>query len=348
MPNFNASQLRDISSRILQGAGVTADDAGLIAEELVGANLVGHDSHGVMRIVQYLRQINEGVLKVAGEFRVLKEGGSFLSIDGGFNFGQVVARRALDRVITKARETGTATVLIRDCCHVGRLGSYTQRAARNGFAAMMIVNTPGPGGVAPFGGKQRRLGTSPISIAAPGRDGELVLDMTTSATAEGKVRVAYQKGETIPEGWIIDADGNPSTNPADLYATPPGSVLPLGGPLGFKGSGLSMMIDVVAGIISGSGIARTDLPPGTNGVWLYLLDIQQFLPEAEYATLISRYTDHLKSCETLPGFNEIILPGEIEQTRQREREEQGIDIPEETWRQLKEAAARMNVSLADF
>src|SRR5690606_37057489 len=159
----------------------------------------------------------------------------FAVVDGHFNFGQVTTTQALRLAMEKARKAGTATVLIRNCNHIGRLGSYSQKAAEQNFASMMAVNAPGPGGVVPFGGIDRRLGTNPITMSAPGPNGPLVLDMTTSASAEGKLRVAFQKGEHVPEGWIIDCEGRPSTDPAVFYADPPGALLPLGGPLGFKG-----------------------------------------------------------------------------------------------------------------
>lgn len=177
--------------------------------------------------------------------------------------------------------------MLRGGNHVGRVGSYTDKSARQG--------------VAPFGGIDRKLGTSPISIASPWDDGALVLDMTSSATAKGKVRIAFQKGEPVPEGWLIDADGNPTTDPGSYYADPPGAILPLGGPLGHKGYGLGVMIDVFAGVLSGSGVCRTDLPRGSNGVWLYLVDVEQLLPRDEYDGWIARYAAHVKSSRRLQG-----------------------------------------------
>jgi uncharacterized oxidoreductase len=245
----------------------------------------------------------------------------------------------------KARREGIASVMVRNCNHVGRLGSYTRRAALDGFAALMSVNSPGPGGVAPFAGLERTLGTTPISLAAPPQGAALVLDMTTSATAEGKLRVAYQKGEPVPEGLVIDGDGHPSTNPAAYYEAM-GAILPLGGALlGHKGYGLSVMVDVFCGILSGSGVAREDLPRGANGVWLLLLDIERLLPRSEYDAWMEKYVAHLKGCRLAPGFREILLPGEIEDRRGGERSRTGVSIPEETWRQLSALAEQLGVPL---
>ncbi len=351
MPTFNADQLHSISTRILQGAGVAAEDADVIAAELVDANLVGHDSHGVIRLMQYVDYVQRGFIKPAGEFEVLHEGPSFAQIDGHFQFGQVIANKALKLGLEKARAQATATVVIRNCNHVGRLGSYTQQAALAGFGCMMCVNSPGPGGVAPFGGIDRRVGTNPISIAAPRGQRPLVLDMTSSATAEGKVRVALQKGEPIPEGWIIDHQGRPSTNPADLYGnadgTNEGAILPLGGALGFKGFGLSVMIDFLAGMLSGSGVCRTDLPRGANGVWMYLVDVEKFLPLDKYDALLEQYVAYVKSSRRQPGVDEILLPGEIELRRREQRVRDGVPVAEETWRQIRKLAADLRVTIDD-
>jgi uncharacterized oxidoreductase len=347
MPNLNSEQLHTLASRILQAAGVNAADADVVATELKDANLVGHDSHGVMRLMQYVDYINEGFIKPDAECEVIREEASFALLDGHFQFGQVAATKALKLGVEKARAGGTATVFIRNCNHVGRLGSYSQKAAMQGLAAMMCVNAPGPGGVAPFGGIERRLGTNPITIAAPRGDNPLVLDMTSSATAEGKVRVALQKGDTLPEGWIIDAEGNPSTNPADLYGPPEGAILPLGGAMGFKGFGLSVMIDVFGGILSGSGVCRDDLPRGANGVWMYFLDVEKFIAPSEYDALMEKYVAHIKSSRRAPGVDEILMAGEIELRRQVGRMESGVPIPDETWRQLTELAKQVGTTIDD-
>ena len=228
MPTLNAEQLNSLGIRLLEGAGVGTDEAAVVADELTGANLVGHDSHGVMRLMQYVQMIDEGYIKPGGTFEIVKDTPALAIIDGHFNFGQVITTKALAIGFEKAKAGGTATVMIRNCNHIGRLGSYTDRAASEGFAALMAANAPGPGGVAPFGGIERRLGTNPISMAAPGRDANIVLDMTTSATAEGKLRVAHQKGEQVAEGLIIDGHGNPSVIPGDYYNEPLGSILPSG------------------------------------------------------------------------------------------------------------------------
>ncbi|MFP6767365.1 MAG: Ldh family oxidoreductase [Planctomycetaceae bacterium] len=347
MPTFQADQLGVIASRVLEAAGASPGDARLIAAELQGANLVGHDSHGVMRLMQYVEYVEKNVIRPGAQMEILKEGAAFLHIDGHFNFGQVTASQALALGIAKAREAGTATIFIRNCNHVGRLGSYTQQAAHQKLAAMMVVNGPASGGVTPYGGMQGRMGTNPITIAAPWGDDAMVLDMTSSATAEGKVRVAFQKGVPVPEGQLIDSEGHPTTDPATYYATPGGAILPLGGNLGFKGYGLSVMIDVFGGMLSGFGVCRTDLPPGTNGVWMYLVDIETFIGIEEFQQHLEKYIAHIKGARKLPGVDEILMPGEIEMQRMAERAVHGVEVPEETWRQIRELAKGLGVSLED-
>ncbi len=348
MPTFNRSQLFQLSQKILTGAGVSIPEAAIVAEELAEANIVGHDSHGVMRLVQYVQMMQEGFVKPGSPIEVVTDAPAFAILDGHFNFGQVAAARALELGMEKARSAGTATIMVRNCNHVGRLGSYTHKAARQGFVSLMAVNAPGPGGVAPFGGIDRRLGTNPISMGAPYKDEAVVLDMTTSATAEGKLRVAHQKGESIGEGLIIDGNGNPSTNPGDYYAKPYGAILPLGGAaMGHKGFGLAVMVDVLCGMLSGSGVCREDLPRGANGVWLYVIDISRFVGRDEFECLMAKYAESIKSARKLPGVSEILLPGEIEVRRGVERAASGVLIPDETWRQIRETAQKLGVSLDD-
>lgn len=345
MPIFSIDQLKTIATSILTAAGASSTEADVVARELSDANAVGHDSHGVMRLMQYVDGIQKNFIRPGQMVEIVKHGGAFTVLDAHFNFGQVAAMKGLELGLAQARQVGTATVMIRNCNHVGRLGSYAQKAAERGFASMMSVNAPGPGGVAPYGGIEKKLGTNPISMSAPWGDSALLLDMTTSATAEGKLRVAFQKGEQVPEGLIIDSEGNPTTDPAKFYGEPGGAILPLGGMMAFKGFGLSVMIDVFGGMLSGSGVCRTDLPRGANGVWMYFIDIEQFLPRPEFDALLARYVASLKGSKKAPGVTEILMPGEIELRREQQRRADGVTIPDETWRQICELAQKIGATL---
>ncbi len=346
MPVLDSTELINLGKTLLVAAGASDEEAKIVAQELASANLVGHDSHGVMRLVQYAQLIEDGHIVPGQQPEIVREGPAFLVVDAHFTFGQVAANWTLEQLYEKAKQCGSASAFIRNCNHVGRLGSYTEQAARLGYAALMSVNAPGPGQVAPFGAMQRRMGTNPISMAAPGTGADcIVLDMTTSATAEGKLRVAHQSGKSVPEGWLIDGHGNPSTNPADYYNEPNGCILPLGGQLAHKGYGLSVMVDLFCGILSGSGVGRTDLPRGANGVWIQLLDIEQIAGKDEYERWIGPYSEHIKSAKKQPGVDEILFPGEIEKKTFESRIKNGVSLPDETWRQLNELADKLDVSI---
>ena len=316
MPVLSANELLELGTKILTAAGATPEEASVVAAELSGANLVGHDSHGVMRLMQYVSFIRDGHIKPGVSPEVIREGAAFLVVDAHFGFGQVASTFAFDQLATKARDCGTADAFIRNCNHVGRLGSYTEMAAEKGFAALMSVNAPGPGQVAPFGAMERRMGTNPISMAAPGNEAPIVLDMTTSATAEGKLRVAHQSGLQVPEGWMIDGAGNPSTTPGDFY-----------------------------GILSGSGVGRNDLPRGANGVWMQLIDIEQIVGREEYDGWMKSYEEHIKSAKKCPGVEKILFPGEMERQTYTKRSQDGVSLPDETWRQINELAASLGVTV---
>lgn len=345
MPVFSKDQLYSIACRILHRAGVDEDEANTVVSELVEANLGGHDSHGVIRLKQYYDSIVAGDIKPGAEIRTVLGTPGITILDGGFNFGQVIAAEALHTAQKCALTGGTHTVLCRNTNHVGRLGSYTRKAALEGFAALMAVNGPAYFSVIPWGGLDPRLGTNPISLAAPRSHDPIVLDMTTSATAEGKIRVASQAGELIPEGWLVDQNGLSSTDPNDFYQG--GAILPFGGASGFKGYGLGVMLDIFCGILSGSGIARDDLTPSTNGVWLQLIDIKQVASPQEYEAGIEKYVKWIKSSRTAPGVEEILLPGEIESRRYADNNKNGISLSEGTWSQIRQLADSLDVSLND-
>ena len=345
MPNFSIATLHRLGCDILKKAGTNHDDANIVVAELLDANLVGHDSHGVIRLKQYVDSITAGEIKPGTEMRTVLSTPGVTVIDGRFNFGQVVAARALKRAQEEATKSVTHTVLCRNTNHVGRLGSYTRKAAMEGFAALMAVNGPANFSVLPWGGLDPRLGTNPISLAAPCKHDPFVLDMTTSATAEGKLRVATQAGESIPEGLIVDELGNSATDPNAFYQG--GAILPFGGVLGFKGYGLGVMLDIFCGVLSGAGVARDDVTPSTNGVWLQVIDVKQVVSAHDYESMMNTYVEWIKSSRTAPGVEEILLPGEIESQRRAHHKEKGISLSEGTWKQIQELADSLNVEIPD-
>jgi uncharacterized oxidoreductase len=348
MPTFSASTLTALSQSLFEAAGVPAEDAAVVATSLVDANLCGHDSHGVMRVPQYLGFLRRRVYKPGVPLTVLRETPAVLSADANWGLGQVQAYRLLERLLPKARALGIAAGTLRNCGHVGRLGEYAEFAARQKMALFATVNSHGSGRrVAPPGGTEGRIGTNPICLGAPTSGPPVVLDFGTSAAAEGKVRAQHQKKQPAPEGWLIDHAGQPTTDPAALYADPPGSLLPFGGAQAYKGFGLGLVLDLFCGGLSGgpcSSPAFQLAGQGNAGVFV-LFDpalfggVDHFLKESD------GLTSYVRSCPTAAGVACITLPGDPERLSKEKRLAEGIPVPDGTWELIAKAAHELNVPL---
>ncbi len=311
MPKLQPDVLSSLVSRIFQAAGAPADLARLVADSLVTSDMVGHESHGVVRVRQYLDSITRGDLDPKATPVLAHENGGVFTVDARRSFGQVAAHWAMEQAIAKAKQHGLAAAGLFNCGHVGRLGEWVQMAADREAIALAFCNGGGARGiVAPFGGAERMLGTNPIAAAVPLGETKspMVLDFATSAVAEGKVRVARNRGKSIPEGWILNSNGLPSTNPADLYDN--GMLLPAAT---HKGYALSLLVEILGGILTGTG---TPVLPGFrpgNGVLFLVLDIGAFQPFAAFIESSSQLAARVKSVPPAPGFSEVLLPGEPEQ-----------------------------------
>lgn len=343
MPVITATPLTNFVTRILNAAGAAQANAQQVANSLVSSNLAGHDSHGVVRVTQYLNTISAGDLDPTAQPAVTQETAVTAMVDARHGFGQIAAHLAMEVTIKKAQASGLAATGLFNCNHVGRLGEWVQMAADTGLIGLAFCNGGRPGGlVAPFGGAGRFLGTNPIAAAVPvaGRP-PVVIDFATSIAPEGKVRVARNKGETLPEGWILDSAGHPTTNPSDLYAG--GMLLPMAG---HKGYGLSLLVELLGGILTGQSCpGLPDYAVLKNGVLFIVLSLEAFRPPEEVLAEGANFCNHLKAVPPAPGFDEVLLPGEPEQRTARQRRAQGIPIDETTWRQLTEAAAELGVSV---
>ena len=231
MPTLPAAVLTDFVIDLFRASGVPEDEARLVATSLVASNLRGHDSHGVMRATQYIGFVRDGVYRPGVALQVEHETPAVVVCDGQWGFGQVQTHRLLDLIVPKARALGLAAGTVRDCGHIGRLGEYAERAAELGLILIATVNNCGAGQrVAPPGGIAPRLGTNPLCAAVPTEGEPVVLDFGTSVVAEGKVRVYNINKRPVPEGWLLDAEGRPTTDPSVLYNPPLGSILPMGVP----------------------------------------------------------------------------------------------------------------------
>lgn len=341
MPTFNANQLIDFGTKIFLAAGAPLEEAQLVSEFLVRANLAGHDSHGIIRIIQYVSDIEKGIIKPGTKVTIVKESDSFAILNGNWGFGQVVAKRAMELAIKKAKDSAVSIVCAFNCNHIGRLADYTLMASKNDMIGIAIVNSTKS--VAPFGGRDRILSTGPISFAFPSdTEPPLVIDIATSVVAEGKVRVMLHKGEKIPFGWIIDKNGNPSNNPQDLYDG--GALLPLGGDeAGHKGFGLGLAVEILSGILTGAGCAYEETKRG-NGVFFEVINVEKFMPVEEFKRKIGELIRTIKSSRPRPGWKEIIVPGETEYLTEKARLKEGIYVPERTWEEIKQIANRLGVN----
>jgi uncharacterized oxidoreductase len=338
VPTISADRLLSLAKSLFEAAGIAPDDAAIVARSLVESNLRGHDSHGVMRIPQYLEFLRDGKVIAGAPLTVLDESPALLAADAGWGFGQVQAHRLLDRLEPKAKALGVAAGTLRCCGHTGRLGEYAERMAAARLAFIGTVNSHGGGHrVAPPGGISGRLSTNPICIGAPTNDDPLVLDIGTSVCAEGKVRVCYQKGERVPEGWLLDAEGKPTTDPSVLYTQPRGTILPLGGAQAYKGFGLALLLDALAGGLSGGACSRSEGgQPHGNTVLFIVLDVDRFGGANHFFPEVTALAKFIHDCPRAEGMQSIQVPGDPERATMERRRAEGIPIPEATWKALNE------------
>jgi len=345
MPIFTAAQLASLASDIFQAAGATPEESRVVGDALVEANLEGHDSHGVVRVPEYVKWMEEKLIVIGARMEVVKENEAFAVMDGHWGWGQVVARQGMEYAIQKVSRAGAVTVSMSQCCHIGRVGDYPLMAARAGFAAIMFVNTHGGGKlVAPWGGRERRLSANPISIAIPRSSSPpILIDLSTCAIAGGKITIAHHAGKSIPPGCILDAEGRPSMNPADFIGPPEGALLPFGG---HKGFALGLAADILAGAFSGAGCSRPTAKRVGNSFTATLLDPAQFRDRGVFDQDVDQLVDYVKSSKLADGFTEILIPGEPERRERARRERDGISVDDETWRQIRETAQRYGVNAA--
>jgi uncharacterized oxidoreductase len=348
MPTFPAPTLAAFARDVFAAAGVPAADAATVADSLVDANLCGHDSHGVMRIAQYVGYLRAGTLHPDAPLAVLSETPAVLAADGGWGLGQVQAHRLLDRLVPKAKGLGVAAGSLRNCGHVGRLGEYAERAARDGLALFAAVNSHGAGRrVAPPGGTEGRISTNPICVGVPTAGDPVVLDFGTSAVAEGKVRGFAQRGEPTPADWLLDHAGNPTTDPNVLYADPRGTILPFGGPQAYKGFGLGLVLDLLAGGLSGGLCSHPDAPPAGvgNAAVFTLFDPAAFGGAEHFRGETTRLVGYVRGCRPADPAKPITLPGDPERATKAARLVAGVSVPDGAWRLIAETAAGLGVAV---
>lgn len=349
MPNISiaAADLTEFAIDLFASAGVPREDAAIVAANLVGANLRGHDSHGVMRIPQYLGFLDRGEYRLGVELIVERETPAVVVCDAQWGLGQVQAHRLLDRMLPRAKDLGVCAGAMRNCGHIGRLGEYAERVAAEEMILLATVNNDGSGQrVAPPGGIEPRLGTNPLCVAVPTTSdlAPIVLDFGTSVAAEGKVRVHQISGRPVPDGWLLDSSGQPTNDPSVIYGSPPGTILPLGGQQAYKGFGLGMILDLLAGGLSGGRCSYADAPPPRgNDVFFLVLDPALFVGADRLMRQADDLAAYIRATPCASGVSSILLPGDPERSTWEKRSRDGIPLDDNHWDKLLNLAAKLEV-----
>lgn len=315
----------EVITKLLQALGAEDKEARLVAKVLVQADLRGIRTHGCAFLPLIAERCAHGLLNIPTKTKRITDEGAIAHIDGNNGLGQVAAVEAMQISIDKARNHGVALALIRNTNHIGFLGYYTLMAAAEGMIGVCATNAAAS--VAPWGGAKPFFGSNPLSIAAPVAGGApIVLDMSASVVARGKIRRALRLNENIPAGWAFDETGSPTTDPAEALK---GTLLPIAG---HKGSGLAFFIDLMCGLLSGSKYGRDLLtfhkPIGPTGVGAMCMavDIGRFMPLARFETLVNEYAEAIRNSQKAVGVERIFVPGEIEADKADASKSRGIEV----------------------
>jgi LDH2 family malate/lactate/ureidoglycolate dehydrogenase len=330
---------------IFASAGVPTDDAQLVAHSLVTSEMWGHPSHGLLRVRWYLDRIGSGVTRAGVEPELVVDGGALAVMDGRDGIGQVVTDRTMREAVRRARDHGVGVVSVRDSNHFGTAAYYTRAAAKEGVIALLVTNSSPA--MAPWGGREKVFGANPWSLAAPaGRYGEVVMDISNTAVARGKIYAAGEQGVEIPDGWAMDADGRPTTDPVEAAA---GLLMPMGG---HKGYAVSFMMDVLAGVLPAAASGRDVRGPqqaedrSRCGHFAMAIDIAAVTDPAGFAQRMEGLVEQAHDTPLADGVERIYVPGELEAIAEERARRDGIAVPGKTLAQLRTIAAERQVALA--
>lgn len=341
----SADGLRDAAARVFAACGVPPDDAWLVADSLVQADLWGHQSHGVLRVGWYVDRLRSGVMNAETKCEIVAGSGAVATLDGHDGIGQVIAAHAAEEAIGRAKRHGVGVVAVRNSNHFGTAAYFTRMAPPRGCVALLTTNSSPA--MAPWGGRGKLVGSDPWSIAAPlDGDRQMVLDIANTGVARGKIYLARNHGTEIPDGWAVNAGGLPTRDPEEALL---GTVLPMAG---HKGYGISVMMDVLSGVLSGSGFGSSvhgpyqAEHPGRSGHLYLALDIAAFSPVQEFGERMTALVEELKS-GSREGAEEVRYPGEIEGLAEARNARDGLLLPERTLADLREVAETLGVDLVE-
>jgi hydroxycarboxylate dehydrogenase B len=349
---IKADDLQTLVRDIFRAEGCSEAESGRIALYLVRANLTGHDSHGVIRVPRYVAWERSGEFVKNQTAEVVLENDCLAVVDGRFGFGQSVGPEAVQVGMRKAAKSGACVVALRSSGHLGRIGEWAEMAAEAGLVSVHFVNCAGSQLVAPFGGVDRRLSTAPFSIGFPMRGSDpVILDFATSAVAEGKVLVAARGGKKLPEGSLIEPDGQLTADPHTLYGdyddnrgpdarNGQGAIRAFGE---HKGSGLAFLCELLGGAFTGSGCAGPGERRFANGMLSFYMTPSFFGPEESYVAEARRYIAFFKSSRPSTEGGEVLIPGEPERRTKAERLRNGVPLPDDAWRAICATARDVGV-----
>lgn len=321
------------SAKILELVGTSREDALSVAESLVDAQAAGHASHGILRLVEYAGAVETGQVIPSAQPKVISERGAVLTLDGQWGWGQIACKRAVELAAKKASECGIATIAIKSCNHIGRLGEYVEILSQQGLVSIMWCN--GGSNVAPFGGKTKLFGTNPFAAGIPTSSENIVIDFATASSAEGKIRAAQADGLQVHEGLIIDKDGRPSVEPQDFYAG--GAILPFGG---HKGYCLNLLVEILGGALSGTHPSTSDSYGHGNGTILIVMDPEFFVGAEQFLQDVDQVKQEIKNSPPADPLSPILLPGEIED-QARAKNSNGIMVSAAIWKSILELEDRL-------
>jgi LDH2 family malate/lactate/ureidoglycolate dehydrogenase len=342
---ISPDRLREFVSRAYQSEGVPQADADFVADTLVQADLWGHQSHGVLRLGWYYARLRSGAMKAKTLPETVVDGGAVAVIDGKDGVGQVVAKHATEEAVRRAKTHGVGVVSVRNSNHFGTCMYFTGMGARQGCITLLTTN--GGPNMAPWGGLKKMIGTNPWSVSAPaGRFPPMMMDVANSGVARGKIFLAQQRRELIPDTWAIDKEGNPTTDPR---AALEGFILPMAG---HKGYAIGMIVDMLSGVLSGSAFLDDVHGPydpvnrSGAGHFFVAFNVEAFQPRAQFDARMEEYIERLKAVPVAPGHEDVFYPGEIESRNDKKHREEGLLLPQDTLADLAKVAA--SAGLRDF
>lgn len=342
--NFKKESLTRAIEAVVRAGGSEAREAKLVAENLVLANVLGHDSHGVGMIPRYVNALLEGGLSANARVQVRLDTGTLLALDGAQGYGQVIGLEAMELAIERARRHGSCIMTLGNVHHLGRIGHWAEMAVAQGLISIHFVNVISHARVAAYGGADARFGTNPmcVGIPLPG-EAPFLLDMATSAVAQGKMRVAHNKREKVAAGQLIDDRGNPTDDPRFAVVPPLGAILPFGG---YKGYGVALACELLGGALSGGGTwhyGESSKQRVLNGMLAIVIDPVKLGTAERFAGEARQFMDWLRKTPVAPGFDKVRVAGEPEREYRAKREKEGIPVDPTTWEEILAAGEKVRL-----